>query len=231
MPFVDADVHAHLTRKRRWQGEDADDVIRGFYSAEQPGDIFFLNHDEPSARPRKIIPLSKRPRILNTDTTLYDNNSDPTRRRRTSLSLPQHGLDDRGGARPLLAPCHVCHRRPTKKSHLDSYADCQGCGERTCFVCIRQCQERAAVEEEDSTLSEQEMLSRSFHMKDFTDDHTTPEDQHPPPTPASEKAFGQGAGGWHARGHRSVICSRCCIERGAEGDVVCLGCLSSMEGV
>jgi hypothetical protein len=27
-----------------------------------------------------------------------------------------------------------------------------------------------------------------------------------------------------------VVCSRCCIERGAEGDVTCLGCFSRMEG-
>lgn len=35
--------------------------------------------------------------------------------------------------------------------------------------------------------------------------------------------------GWDAGGHRAVVCSRCCIERGAEGDVTCLGCLSKIE--
>lgn len=38
-----------------------------------------------------------------------------------------------------LSPCHVCHRKPTKRTELDSYADCEGCGERTCYVCIREC--------------------------------------------------------------------------------------------
>lgn len=223
MPFVDTGVHAtHLSRKRAWQG-DADDVnIRGLYSPEQPGEIFFLNHDQPPTRTRKIVPLSKRPRILNTD--INTNDLDASRRRKTSVSSPQN---DRGAIRPLLAPCHVCHRKPTKKSHLDSYADCQGCGERTCFVCIRQCQERAGG---DSALSEQEMLSRSFQMEDLTDDNAvTAATEEQQPAPAAEQT--QGPKGWHARGHRSVICSRCCIERGAEGDVVCLGCLSSMESV
>jgi hypothetical protein len=27
-----------------------------------------------------------------------------------------------------------------------------------------------------------------------------------------------------------MVCSRCCIERGAEGDIVCLGCLPRLEG-
>jgi hypothetical protein len=26
-----------------------------------------------------------------------------------------------------------------------------------------------------------------------------------------------------------VVCSRCCIERGTDGDVTCLGCFSRME--
>lgn len=237
MPFVDADVHAHLARKRRWQG-DPDDDIHGIYGSEQPGDIFFLNHEHATARARKIVPLSKRPRILNTDGGGQD--TQPSRRRKASLSPPQHDADDRSGAKPLLTPCHVCHRKPTKKSHLDSFADCQGCGERTCFVCIRQCHGRATMvgeeEDENSPLLEQEMLlSRSFQMEDFADDTTTTplvtKDPHLPPTPASEMEHEHGQKGWHARGHRSVICSRCCIERGVEGDVVCLGCLSSMEGV
>lgn len=38
-----------------------------------------------------------------------------------------------------LSPCHICHRKPTKRTELDSYADCEGCGERTCYVCIREC--------------------------------------------------------------------------------------------
>lgn len=38
-----------------------------------------------------------------------------------------------------LRPCHVCHRRPTTRQVLDAYADCDLCGERACFICLRQC--------------------------------------------------------------------------------------------
>ncbi|KAL2797501.1 hypothetical protein BJX66DRAFT_94016 [Aspergillus keveii] len=40
---------------------------------------------------------------------------------------------------PLLHPCHICHRRPTTRELLEAYADCDLCGERACFVCLRQC--------------------------------------------------------------------------------------------
>ena len=30
--------------------------------------------------------------------------------------------------------------------------------------------------------------------------------------------------------HRGMICSRCCVERGMEGEVWCLGCLRMEEG-
>lgn len=35
------------------------------------------------------------------------------------------------------------------------------------------------------------------------------------------------AGEWE---HRGMICSRCCVERGADGEVRCLGCLRAEEG-
>ncbi|KAB8227820.1 hypothetical protein BDV23DRAFT_165254 [Aspergillus alliaceus] len=38
-----------------------------------------------------------------------------------------------------LRPCHICHRRPTTKEVLDAYADCGLCGERSCYICLRQC--------------------------------------------------------------------------------------------
>lgn len=73
----------------------------------------------------------------------------------------------------------------------------------------------------DTVLSEQEALSRSFHMHDADDDE---------PSQRNAKGGQEAHKGWDAVGHRSVVCSRCCIERGAEGDVACLGCFSRMEG-
>lgn len=248
MPFVGAD--AHLTRKRRWQGESDDDKLYRLYGNEQPGDAFFLNHPQDTARSRKILPLSKRAKIVSSihddSVDLFDDDDQadhPTRRRWASVQ-PLHNISDSSNrmARPVLTPCHVCHRKPTKKSHLDSFAECQGCGERTCFVCIRQCHGWDAMDG-DSTLSEQETLSRSFHMDDVTDSEPNsavdnqqlelPQQQHQQRRQEDRSQshnIGVNAKGWHALGHRSVVCSRCCVERGGEGDVVCLGCLSSMEG-
>ncbi|KAI1780048.1 hypothetical protein F4818DRAFT_401550 [Hypoxylon cercidicola] len=123
----------------------------------------------------------------------------------------------------LLSPCHICHRKPTKRSDLDSFADCMGCGQRACFVCIRACQGwlPPSVSEEE----EEENLSASFTMKDVDD--SSPDQE---PDEKQRKGGGGFEGGWSGRGHRAMICSRCCVERGSEGDVVCLGCLAWMEG-
>ena len=174
---------------------------------------------------------------------------------------------------PLLDPCHICHRKPTKKSDLDSFADCMGCGQRTCFVCIRQCQgwwlgsestgeeggrptHTAAVAASVEEQQHPHEFSSSFTMQDVDDDYMethqmSPPVNHRPQKPHRGQNKGGGGGnssngrngedrrrggggggpeeGWSGRGHRDVICSRCCVERGSEGDVVCLGCLAGME--
>ncbi|EZF35421.1 hypothetical protein TMEN_5866 [Trichophyton mentagrophytes] len=43
------------------------------------------------------------------------------------------------GDKQTLAPCHICHRRPTTRTALDAYADCEICSRRACFVCLREC--------------------------------------------------------------------------------------------
>ncbi len=40
----------------------------------------------------------------------------------------------------LLRPCHICHRRPTTRAVLCGYLDCEDCGKRTCFICMRECE-------------------------------------------------------------------------------------------
>lgn len=41
---------------------------------------------------------------------------------------------------PNLHPCHLCHRRPTTVQDLPTYAYCESCQLRTCFVCLRICE-------------------------------------------------------------------------------------------
>lgn len=123
----------------------------------------------------------------------------------------------------LLNRCHICHRKPSKKTDLDSFADCQGCGQRTCFVCIRQCLDwRSEHQKRWSGYGAQ-----SFEMKDADEENDgSSRQQHP--------GDGDGQGvvtvGWAKGGHWKMICSRCCVERGPDGDVVCLGCLPFVEG-
>ncbi|KAF5025028.1 hypothetical protein F66182_2896 [Fusarium sp. NRRL 66182] len=229
MPFVGEDVHTGS--KRRWNDDDDDRSAYPIYPSEDPKDFYILNQ-RPEPAPRKVLPLTKRARITDEDIHVADDFNAPSyplnnshRRRRSSQLKTLHVQPVFAKPRvtsAVLAPCHICHRRPTKKSDLDSFADCQGCGEHTCFVCIREC--HGWNLDGSSVLSEQEVLSRSFHMDDV--DGTRPE-QHNDATRSTEK---QKDKGWDAVGHRNVVCSRCCIERGSEGDVACLGCFSRMEG-
>ncbi|KAJ6445984.1 DNL zinc finger domain-containing protein [Purpureocillium lavendulum] len=252
MPFVGGrdDDNLHPGRKRRW--EDGDGGLYRLYDGEnQPPEFYLLNHPQPDLSPRKIIPLSKRARISDDEDVhpLHDDFAAAPLAHRRRLS-PQHKIlqDQRhlGNKTPpthvqqpvrptttttgaaLLAPCHICHRKPTKKTDLDSFAECLGCGERTCFVCIRECPGWNADEEAASVLSEQEVLSRSFHMDDADD--MTHDDSRQPDPPLEGRRDAKVGKGWDACGHRAVVCSRCCVERGREGEVVCLGCLSGMPG-
>ncbi|KAM5381000.1 hypothetical protein ACJZ2D_003115 [Fusarium nematophilum] len=233
MPFVGEDVHPG--RKRRWCDDDERPTYPR-YSQDEPKDFYLLNQ-RPELAPRKILPLTKRARITDDDIYIPDNFDTPPpstlplqnshrRRRSSQLKLLQvqptfaNRLTPPRTTSAVLAPCHICHRKPTKKSDLDSFADCEGCGERTCFVCIRECQSSNLSEE--SVLSEQEVLSRSFYMDDVDDQ----------PQKWNHAASGrqEAKKGWDAVGHRAVVCSRCCIERGVHGEVACLGCFSRMEG-
>ncbi|KAF7899237.1 uncharacterized protein EAF01_008450 [Botrytis porri] len=96
---------------------------------------------------------------------------------------------EKNGSGMDLRACHICHRKPTVKKELDAFANCEGCGKRACWVCIREC------------------------LGGWGN------------TQMGEEAAGKE--GWGEKGtkHRGMVCSRCCVERGTEGDVLCLGCL------
>ncbi|KAF4337063.1 hypothetical protein FBEOM_9052 [Fusarium beomiforme] len=226
MPFVGEGVNTG--RKRRWSDDDGRSGI-SLYPSEEDQDYYILNQ-RPELALRKVLPLSKRARISDGDAHVTDDvdassySLNPSHRRRRSSQLKtlqvQPAIAKPRVTSALLAPCNICHRRPTKKSDLDSFANCQGCGERTCFICIRECQ--GLNVDGGSGVSEQELLSRSFHMDDVDGGQ---QEQN-----SAKSGTRQTNKGWNAVGHQSVVCSRCCIERGAEGDVTCLGCFSRMEG-
>ncbi|KAJ9139094.1 hypothetical protein NKR23_g8045 [Pleurostoma richardsiae] len=237
-----------------------------------------LSLGQPHLLARKIMPLPPTKRLrLNgeedvTTHFLHEDKSQQDRQdkrdsigseRRRSPKQPAKELQQTSGnSRPasVLSPCHICHRRPTKKSDLDAFADCEGCGQRTCYICIRQCLSWGAAggptqgeggggrdEDEDGEMlrdrppSQEENLSASFHMEDaLSENDQRHNNNNRPPDGTSDKSqdWGQkdsskAEQGWAAGGrggHRQTICSRCCVERGADGDVVCLGCLSFLEG-
>ncbi|KAM0667588.1 hypothetical protein MY8738_001397 [Beauveria namnaoensis] len=243
MPFVGGDSPPPA-RKRRWQDHDNDDT-RGVLSLYRSDETCSLGGSHPfvlSTR-KMAAPVSKRTRLdidddashLHNTTTNNNPGFTPCHRRRTSQQSQKHKSQQttlvstpHRPAKNMVAPCHICHRRPTKKSGLDSYAQCEGCHEQTCFVCIRQCHGRGDMA---LVLSEQEALSRSFHMEDADADADADAGDDPdgrPPAPPQKDKMEQRLGtarNWAACGHRSVVCSRCCVEKGPEGEVVCLGCL------
>ncbi len=77
------------------------------------------------------LPVAKRLRLEPSPTK-------PALQQTSANSRPQAGRAAATTSTALLSPCHICHRRPTKKTDVDSFADCQGCRRQTCFVCIRQ---------------------------------------------------------------------------------------------
>lgn len=144
----------------------------------------------------------------------------------------------------VLAPCHICHRKPTKKTELDSYADCLGCGERTCYVCMREClgstttprqtcgpnhddEEEEVLMRDEEANGEHEQAGGNDHS--FSMEDAPAEDAHLyRDSPRADHRIREGT--WvkdGGTGHRGRICSRCCVEEGAEGDVTCLGCLAA----
>ncbi|KAL4730519.1 hypothetical protein ACLX1H_002555 [Fusarium chlamydosporum] len=195
MPFVGEDVHSG--RKRRYSDDDERPAYPAYPSGDSR-DVYFRKQwlEHPL---RKVLPITKRARTtdddaLETDDLNHPFNTSPRSRRLSQLkALQVQPVTKTRVTNALVAPCHICHRRPTKKTHLDSFADCQGCGERTCFVCIREC--HGWNTDGGSGVSEQEVLSRSFHMDDVDDeahhDTTTKNGQQPNQ-------------GWNAVGHQSV---------------------------
>ncbi|KAJ9162025.1 hypothetical protein NKR19_g1690 [Coniochaeta hoffmannii] len=128
----------------------------------------------------------------------------------------------------LLSRCHICNRKPARVSDLDSFADCERCGERACFVCLRECL--------DWRTEEQRRWSgyggESFTMRDVDDVTGEEEDYEEEMSRLKRRDVGEywgKPGDGRRDGHRTKICSSCCVERGPDGDVVCYGCLPYLE--
>ncbi|KAK0618209.1 hypothetical protein B0T17DRAFT_329037 [Bombardia bombarda] len=248
------------------------------------GAFFPHHHSSPATRVMLPLPTSKRQRTL----TDKEDSSRPRlaspaaqRHARNHMSTNRDDLQEKLTGVRLTPPttrsdvsvsmsrCHICFRKPTKKSDLDSFANCQGCGQRTCYVCIREClgwwpphlqsgDGRGPDVPAPGSMVGLGNTNESFIMVDAdTGDAEPPTDagilrrdddlrsggngrvyhaQPLPPTPPPQlnqqqhQQQHQESHSWATGGHRQMVCSRCCIERGTDGDVQCLGCLVSNGG-
>jgi hypothetical protein len=136
----------------------------------------------------------------------------------------------------LLTRCHICHRKPAKLADLDSFADCQNCGKRACFVCIRECigwtdplhyGDESRRQGEEDLPEEEDSVGASMHM---TDGEPGGWEGHQVDRNHKDHDTARPRKGWVGGGHQRTICSACCVERGPDGDVVCLGCLPYVDG-
>ncbi|KAL1884267.1 hypothetical protein VTK73DRAFT_3251 [Phialemonium thermophilum] len=215
-----------------------------------PDDYYHTNH----VPARKIIPWPnpKRVRVIQDDDRPRFRAFSPTSPLRQSKSpsinadvVPRGGLHETdingrlapartGSSQLLLTRCHICHRKPAKRIDIDSFADCQGCGQRTCFVCLRQCLGWGPYQMEDTLqLPPNTNMSNSFIMK-YAAGSTSGQNNSATLNNESEQHTDDGNGSeadrWVKEGHHQVVCSRCCVEKGPDGDIVCLGCLPFVEG-
>lgn len=241
MPYVGDDVH-RATTKRKWD-HDGSETLRFSHPGSNAAVFHVLNQQaglESTAdgiSARKTLPPTKRLRAIHDD-------NDPSHWRNASarellVTTSQVSHDSSACKGPVkiggmtIMPCHVCHRRPTKKSDLDSFARCQSCQEQTCFVCIRECRRQKDPRNDmKSPLfgKEDKDVGQSFHMNDADECDMSPTTSIHAPQHDDNKQ--QDTSNWNSANssaHHAMICSRCCVEEGAEGEVVCLGCLSNMD--
>lgn len=245
MPYVGDDVH-RATTKRKWD-HDGSESLRFSHPGSNAAVFHVLNHqaglestaDGVSAR--KTLPPIKRVRTIHDVDTHSSHRRSGSRELLVTTSQSTHDNNSNTCNGPvkingmLIMPCHVCHRRPTKKSDLDSFARCQSCQEQTCYVCIRECRRQKNLHNNTnaSLLEEDGGVERSFHMDEDECEmslgtSSTYARQHHD-SYAGEREGTSSRSSVDSSVHHAMICSRCSVEEGAEGEVVCLGCLSNMD--
>ncbi|TPX16674.1 uncharacterized protein E0L32_003615 [Thyridium curvatum] len=243
-------VPSSLKKRRR---DDQDEDTQAHFIRSDDAPLYHPHHTyqpQQGAPPRKILPTPKKLRLVEDhhERHPYQPQPQPPQARRsrtpdatalqhtTANSRPQPVARSSTTSAALLRPCHICHRKPTKKSDLDSFADCEGCAQRTCYVCMRKCLgwRQAADRQDDDDDDGQQAASQSFHMEDAPPPHSPPPDENEQAPQQQQHHHHQhrekpGWAGGRGGGHRQMVCSRCCVERGRDGDVVCLGCLPFVE--
>lgn len=97
-----------------------------------------------SLPPKLMVPFLHPRRDAGNSHTAFESVVNEESRLRTAQHLPPGASPSPATSVPsnaklLLRPCHVCHRKPSTKVMLDAYADCDLCGQRSCYICLREC--------------------------------------------------------------------------------------------
>ncbi|KAK3310006.1 uncharacterized protein B0T15DRAFT_21119 [Chaetomium strumarium] len=135
----------------------------------------------------------------------------------------------------LMSRCHICFRRPDLKTYKNSFADCESCGQRTCYVCIREClgpgsnidTMQAAEPVPPNTITTTTAAAATTTTSSVEGDTSFTMTDADAEANNEQVWTRESAAGSR---HRRMVCSRCCVERGQDGEVVCLGCLQYLEG-
>jgi hypothetical protein len=172
--------------------------------------------------PKKKVHDAKRQRIgIHSDLHVQEREDAILTPHQSVWDLEQHELkaqkEERMDRKSDLSSCHICRRKPTAKNELDAFADCEGCGERTCWICIRECAGLGVTGEEMGIEIESGQFSFEFEVERGKDERARLESD----LAAGRQTEEEGI----TREHKRMICGRCCVERGTEGEVWCFGCL------
>lgn len=85
------------------------------------------------ATPHLLSPPTESPDPESLSTNLHYFQKQPVNHTNKPATEPSNSKSS------LLNPCHICHRRPTTRSVLDAYGDCNLCSKRACYICLREC--------------------------------------------------------------------------------------------
>ena len=146
------------------------------------------------------------------------------------LSTPTISSTNSGPVAPNLAPCHICHRRPTAHKDLRGYSSCESCEQRTCYICLRVCEGESC---RSSTSTDITMTSFEFDQpqlepqnQDRSRDRKLASQNHSNNNAYSrnnnENSISSLSPGSVIKG--KSICGKCCVEVGADGTVWCRVC-------
>lgn len=95
-----------------------------------------VHHSRKPPPPTLMIPFFDRREISTSSLSVAETYDEDAISPRT---MPPTATNTDTNSKLVLRPCHVCHRKPSTKIMLDAYADCELCGQRACYICLREC--------------------------------------------------------------------------------------------